>query len=129
MVTVLVLTMLLPAISSPLDREWGTPIGIVPVGDLLVLAVAAFVAAMLARSGFRRWAAGLAVLIWAIRLAALLVVAPAVRGIDSEDVFRGHLLSLPLGVLIAWLAAWAGERYGQVRIRERAARPSRPRWR
>lgn len=133
LVTVLALSMLLPAISGPLDREWATPLGTLPVGDLLAIGLAAFLAALLDRGRFRYWALALAAVVWALRLVALLIVAPSMAETNARELATAHLLALPTGMLVAWACAIAGERFEAGRAAERAqvraaARP-RAKWR
>lgn len=129
LVVVLALSMALPAISSPLDRELGSPLGPIPTADLLAMAVAAFAAGIIGRDGFRYWAVALAAVVWLLRLAALIIVAPAMTETSSGDLLKSHLPGLPLGMLVAWFAAFAGERFAEQRRREKAQRPARARWR
>ena len=128
-VTVLALAMLIPSVSSPAEREWATPLGAVPVGDLLALVVGGFLGGLIGKPGFHRWAAGLAAVVWALRLVALVVFVPTLSEAGADGLVSNHLLGLPLGVAAAWFSAVAGERFMTERERERAKRPARPRWR
>ena len=121
---ILMLTMALASIGAPILRNWGTPIGVVHLLDLVGIALGMFFAGFIALVDFRRWAAALAVLIWTIRFAASAAVAPRMGELSLGDALFNDWLTLPLGVVVAWYAAQAGQRVAAAR-RARASTPVR----
>jgi hypothetical protein len=95
-----------------LDREIASPLGPVPVTDVLGVLLAMTAGGAIARSRAFRWiAVALQALVWASIIATLYIAhdGSPVSSLPLSTVLRHNAAALVLSLLVAGLGAWAGE--------------------
>ena len=96
-------------------RGWMTPLGLIAPGDLLGAALGGFAGGWIARRGFRMLAIGLVLAAGLAGVAVAWVSSDLSAASATVWLMRNALAPLVLASVIAWLAAWAGERLAQRR--------------
>lgn len=109
----LLASLLTQLFALPFNREIGTPLGPLPVVDLLSVFVAMLIGAVVARSRAFRWIApALQALLWVTIIASLYMrpgAASAVATLPLSAILRYQALALGSSLLAAFLGALAGE--------------------
>lgn len=131
--TLLAYSMVMPTLVPPLHRTIGTPLGAVPVMDLIGIFFATACGAAVARCDFRRWALAAAALVWLLQFGTLVVLGPRLSDLSAREAVHSAWLGLPLGLVVAWFGAqlgrWAAVRIEAHQARQAARRPVRGKWR
>lgn len=118
LIVMLAASLLVQAVGAPLAREITTPIGALPLTDVLTAFVAMAAGGMLARSPrFRIIAIVLQAAVW-ISIVGALYLAPGgnvASPIPLGAVLRHNALAFVASLIAAALGAWAGERLARHR--------------
>jgi hypothetical protein len=118
LVVMIAASLLVQIVDASLAREVATPIGALPLTDVLTAFVAMAVGGLLARSArFRIVAVVLQAVVWVFIVGAL-YLAPggaAALPLPLGDVLRHNALAFAASLVAAGLGAWAGERLARRR--------------
>lgn len=97
-------------LTSPGFAAVPTRWGVIPTVDLLGIAVAMAVGGWVAGRGFGWVAVVLVAVVWLVTLASAYAMAPPQAHGAANWLLRNNAAALPLSMLVAWLAAGAGEK-------------------
>lgn len=116
LVVMIAVSLLVQLFAVALNRELGSPLGPVPVADIVGVLLAMAVGGAIARSAAFRWiAVVLQALVWAAIILTLYLAhdGSPVSSLPLPTVLRHNAAALVLSLLAAGFGAWAGERLAQ----------------
>ena len=118
LVVMIAASLLVQVVGAPLAREVATPIGALPITDVLTAFIAMAAGGLLARSArFRVVAVALQAVVW-MSIVGALYLAPggtAASPLPLGAVLRHNALAFAASLVAAGLGAWAGERLARQR--------------
>lgn len=104
-----------------LDLPISTPLGTLPIGNLVITFVAMAVGGWIARHRFRWIAVALTALVWVTTIIALVAITPP-TSVGATMSLPGIVQFNALAIVLALLASWLGAMFGE----QLAARRARP---
>lgn len=113
LVVMVAASLLVQLFAMQLNRELGSPLGPVPVADVVSVLLAMAAGGAVARSRAFRWVAiALQILVWAAIVATLYLAhdGSPVSSLPLPAMLRHNAAALVLSLLAAGLGAWIGER-------------------
>lgn len=114
LVAMLLCSLVIQLFGAQLNRALNTPLGALPVADVLSVLVAMTAGGFAARHARFRWiAVGLVAVVWIATLSVLTLMLPpnAVSTAPTSVVLKYNALSIVLTLGAAWLGAFSGERW------------------
>ncbi|MFC3552393.1 hypothetical protein ACFOLC_15415 [Lysobacter cavernae] len=97
--------------AARLNQAWMTPLGELPLFDLLGVLTAMAVGAAIARRRFRTIAVALMAVLWLMTLFVLALSPMPGEPVTLPTLLKYNALAIVLTLGLAWLGAWLGERW------------------